>query len=103
MQTNLKRELSRCPQVNRGRARNNKLGASLFDYGVLAEPVRRDVMQRAAAIHERIAARPIMQTAEDVVEIGQRLHAVRELLGRSFFQSFLESEFQWSQESASRF
>jgi hypothetical protein len=44
-----------------------------------------------------------MDTAQDVVEICQRLQIVHDLIGRKFFQSFLDAEFQWSQQSASRF
>jgi hypothetical protein len=90
------------PARRRTSGRNEKPGRNPFDYGALSEPVRRDVMQRAAAIHERIAARKVMESAQDVVEIGQRLQIVRDLIGRKLFQSFLKAEFEWSQGSASK-
>lgn len=56
------------------------------------------VCEHAEAIHALLA-----RSAANVIQIGLRLQAVREVLGRSHFQPWLRSEFRWSQPVASNY
>jgi hypothetical protein len=86
-----------------GRAAANVGFPEKFDYEALTDAVRRDVKDRAAAIHGLLGARLVMRTADDVVQVGLRLHVVRKVVGRKSFPAWLEAEFQWKQPAASKF
>lgn len=45
----------------------------------------------------------VRQTAQGIIEIGQRLIEVKERLGHGNFIPWLKSEFNWSLQSAKRF
>lgn len=69
-----------------------------FDYSLLDETTRDSVRQQTDALHA-IARR----TAHDIIEIGQRLNAVKAQVGHGNFGPWLRAEFGWSQDTASRF
>jgi hypothetical protein len=56
------------------------------------------VSEHAEAIHGLLA-----RAAGNVVQIGLRLQAVRDIVGRSQFQPWLKREFRWSQPVASNY
>ncbi len=69
-----------------------------FDYSLLDETTRDSVRQQTDALHA-IARR----TAHDIIEIGQRLNAVKAQVGHGNFGPWLRAEFGWSQDTAGRF
>ncbi len=69
-----------------------------FDYSLLDETTRDSVRQQTDALHA-IARR----TAGDIIEIGQRLSAVKAQVGHGHFGPWLRAEFGWSQDTAGRF
>lgn len=77
---------------------SNELQATLFDYATL--PSGEAVEIRAAA--ERIKVR-LKRTAEDIIEIGRDLIAVKAKLGHGNFEGWLKAEFDFSQKHATRF
>jgi len=69
-----------------------------FDYTALDVSTSQFVQQQTGEI------RGLMKrTVESVFEIGQRLIIVKERLGHGRFGSWLETEFEWSQDTASNF
>jgi hypothetical protein len=84
-------------------ARRARQVESAFDYAAFPEHVQHYLKASAAAIHARLGARLTMRSAIDVVHVGSWLHDVRKHIGRSFFQPFLDAEFEWSQSAASKF
>ena len=69
-----------------------------FDYTALDAPTSQFVQQQTGEI------RGLMKrTANDIVEIGQKLVNVKEKLGHGRFGSWLEAEFDWSIQTAKRF
>ncbi|WP_158260533.1 DUF3102 domain-containing protein [Chlorogloea sp. CCALA 695] len=69
-----------------------------FDYTDLDAPTSQFVQQQTGEI------RGLMKrTANDIVEIGQKLVNVKEKLGHGRFGSWLEAEFDWSIQTAKRF
>ena len=69
-----------------------------FDYTALDAPTSQFVQQQTGEI------RGLMKrTVESIFEIGQRLIVVKERLGHGRFGSWLETEFEWSQDTASNF
>jgi len=71
---------------------------ALFDYGTLDLDTRSFVQTKTAEI--RIL---IKQTAQGIIEIGQRLIEVKERLGYGNFDSWVKGEFDWSRSTAYRF
>lgn len=71
---------------------------ALFDYGTLDLDTRSFVQTKTAEI--RIL---VKQTAQGIIEIGQRLIEVKERLGHGNFLPWLQGEFNWSLQSAKRF
>ena len=76
----------------------NELQTSLFDYAGL--PSVEAVEIRAAA--ERIKVR-LKRTAEDIIEIGRDLIAVKARLPHGQFLPWLKTEFEFSESSANKF
>lgn len=70
----------------------------LFDYGTLDLDTRSFVQTKTAEI--RIL---VKQTAQGIIEIGQRLLEVKEKLGHGNWLPWLETEFGWSDDTAHRF
>ena len=62
-----------------------------FDYAQLPSDVGPAVREHATRINVLLA-----ETNRGVIEIGRRLHEVRELLDWPAFQEWLRSEFDWS-------
>lgn len=70
----------------------------LFDYDSLNAEDAVFVQQQTGAI------RLLMKrSAQDIVEIGQRLIEVKQRLGHGRFGTWLGTEFEWTQETARRF
>jgi len=69
-----------------------------FDYTSLDAATSRFVQQQTGEI------RALMKrTAQDIVELGQKLIEVKETLGHGRFLSWLAAEFEWTDETARRF
>lgn len=69
-----------------------------FDYATLDTSTSQFVQQQTGEI------RGLMKrTVESIFEIGQRLIVVKERLGHGRFGSWLETEFEWSQDTANNF
>ena len=69
-----------------------------FDYTALDAPTSQFVQQQTGEI------RGLMKrTVESIFEIGQRLIVVKERLGHGRVGSWLETEFEWSRDTASNF
>lgn len=69
-----------------------------FDYASLDAATSRFVQQRTGEI------RLLMKrTAQDIIELGQKLIAVKDRIGHGYFLSWLEAEFGWSYPTAARF
>ncbi|PSB28358.1 DUF3102 domain-containing protein [Chlorogloea sp. CCALA 695] len=69
-----------------------------FDYTALDVSTSQFVQQQTGEI------RGLMKrTVESIFEIGQRLIIVKERLGHGRFGSWLETEFEWSQDTANHF
>lgn len=71
--------------------------ATLFDYGALDAETRIVVQQKTGEIRERIK-----RTANDIVEIGERLIEIKERLGHGQFGEWLKAEFEWDERTARR-
>lgn len=70
----------------------------VFDYTSLDVEVSQYVQQRTGEI------RLLMKrTAQDIIEIGQRLLSVKEKLGHGCFLDWIDAEFEWSYPTAARF
>lgn len=70
----------------------------LFDYDSLDNEDAVFVQQQAGAIQSLMK-----RSAQDIVEIGQRLAEVKQRLGHGRFGTWLGTEFEWTQETARRF
>lgn len=70
----------------------------LFDYASLDVETRIVVQQKTGEIKERMK-----RTAQDIVEIGQRLIEVKERLGHGQFGKWLKAEFGWGTTTAWKF
>lgn len=68
-----------------------------FDYGSLASGIRKVVQKNTGEIRDRMK-----KAATDIVEIGERLSEVKNLLPHGQFKGWLEAEFEWSYESAAK-
>jgi DNA repair exonuclease SbcCD ATPase subunit len=71
---------------------------ALFDYGTLDLDTRSFVQTKTAEI--RIL---VKQTAQGIIEIGQRLIEVKEKLGHGNWLPWLEGEFGWNEQTARNF
>jgi Protein of unknown function (DUF3102) len=69
-----------------------------FNYEALDAKHRKTTAEDAKAIRGLLE-----RTAETHVEIGRRLWAVKQRIGRSSFQAWLRAEFRWSQSVASNY
>jgi hypothetical protein len=70
----------------------------VFDYGSLDLETRIAVQQCTEQIKERIR-----RTAQNILEIGQKLIEVKERLGHGKFGDWLRAEFDWSDSAATKF
>lgn len=69
-----------------------------FDYSTLDATISQFVQQQTGEI------RALMKrTAQDIIEVGQKLIAVKKKLGHGRFGDWLQAEFQWSVSAATRF
>lgn len=69
-----------------------------FEYLHLDRETRTIVRQRTSEIKDLMRL-----TAENIIYIGQKLTDVKEQLGHGSFQSWLRSEFEWSEQTARQF
>lgn len=70
----------------------------VFDYTNLDAEISQFVQARTGEI------RALMKrTAEDIIEIGQKLTVVKQKLGHGCFLDWIEAEFEWSYPTAARF
>ncbi len=69
-----------------------------FDYEILDRQTQISVKQKTSEIKGLIR-----QTAQDIVEVGQKLAEVKRQLKHGEFRSWLKSEFNWSVSSATKF
>lgn len=69
-----------------------------FDYSALDDSTCQFVQQQTGEIKALMK-----RTAQDIVEIGQKLVKVKEKLGHGRFGAWLEAEFEWSIQTAKRF
>lgn len=72
--------------------------SSLFDYDALDAETRIVVQQRTSEIKTLMR-----RSAQDIIDIGQKLIEVKARLGHGHFGGWLESEFSWTQMTATRF
>lgn len=71
--------------------------ATTFDYATLSRDARLVVTQKTTEIRDRMG-----RAAQNIVEIGERLLAVKDTLGHGKFGAWLSAEFQWSYPAAAR-
>lgn len=69
-----------------------------FDYEILDRQTQIRIRQKTAEIKGLIR-----QTAQEIVEVGQKLTEVKQHLKHGQFRSWLKSEFNWSISSATKF
>ena len=69
-----------------------------FEYTRLDNKTKAIVCQRTSEIKELMRL-----TAENIINIGQKLIEVKDRLGHGSFQSWLKSEFEWSEQTARQF
>ncbi|MDJ0574252.1 MAG: DUF3102 domain-containing protein [Xenococcaceae cyanobacterium MO_234.B1] len=69
-----------------------------FDYEILDPETQITVKQKTSEIKGLIR-----QTAQEIVEVGQKLAEVKRQLKHGQFRSWLKSEFNWSISSATKF
>ena len=77
---------------------SKKLPNKEFDYQKLDSQISLVIQQRTGEIKERL-----QRSAQDIWEIGKCLVEVREKLKYGQFQSWLQSEFNWSRRMAYNF
>jgi len=70
----------------------------IFDYTSLDAEISQFVQQQTGEIRALIK-----RTAQDVIEIGQKLLLVKGKLGHGRFLDWIEAEFEWSYPTAARF
>ncbi|WP_013334623.1 DUF3102 domain-containing protein [Gloeothece verrucosa] len=71
---------------------------SSFDYAVLSPEIRNLVQNRTCELKSLMR-----RSAQDMIEIGQKLIEVKEQLGHGYFRAWLKTEFEWSIRTATRF
>lgn len=69
-----------------------------FNYTDLEAEIAQFVQQQTGEIQALVK-----RTAQDIVEIGQKLNAVKEKLKHGRFIDWIEAEFRWSYPTAARF
>ena len=69
-----------------------------FKYAYLDNETSTIVRQRALEIKDLMRL-----TAENIINIGQKLTEVKKRLGHGSFQNWLKSEFEWSEQTARQF
>lgn len=69
-----------------------------FEYKLLNDKTRTIVWQRTSEIKSLMRL-----TAENIINIGQKLTEVKEQLEHGTFQSWLRTEFEWSEQTARQF
>lgn len=69
-----------------------------FEYKLLSDKTRTIVWQRTSEIKSLMRL-----TAENIISIGQKLTEVKEQLEHGTFQSWLRTEFEWSEQTARQF
>lgn len=69
-----------------------------FDYGMLDAETRIVVQQRTGEIRTLVR-----KSAQDIIDIGTKLHEVKARLGHGQFGDWLSAEFEWSKDTAGRF
>lgn len=69
-----------------------------FDYATLDAETRSVVQQQTSGIKTLMR-----RTAQDIINIGQKLIEVKEQLGHGQFRTWLKAEFDWSVRTAARF
>lgn len=69
-----------------------------FEYKLLNDKTRTIVWQRTSEIKSLMRL-----TAENIISIGQKLTEVKEQLEHGTFQSWLRTEFEWSEQTARQF
>ncbi len=69
-----------------------------FDYGTLESETRIVVQQCTSEIKTLMR-----RTAQDLINIGQKLIEVKQQLGHGKFRNWLKAEFDWSVRTAARF
>lgn len=72
--------------------------AQSFDYGSLDSETRIVVQQRTSEIKSLIR-----QTAQDIIDIGQKLIKVKQQLEHGNFRNWLKAEFEWGISTATKF
>ena len=71
---------------------------ALFDYNTLDTETRIVVQQRTSEIKTLMR-----RSAQDIIDIGQKLIEVKQRLGHGHFGGWLDAEFSWSEPTAQRF
>ena len=69
-----------------------------FSYTQLDDDTKAIVLQRISEIKGLMRL-----TAENIINIGQKLTEVKEQLGHGSFQNWLQREFEWSEQTARQF
>lgn len=74
------------------------LKTKVFDYTNLDVETSQFLRQQTGEIQALVK-----RTAQDIIEIGQKLNAVKEKLKHGHFTDWIEAEFHWSYPTAARF
>ncbi|GJD22786.1 hypothetical protein RIVM261_077420 [Rivularia sp. IAM M-261] len=69
-----------------------------FDYAVLSPQVQILVQEKTSELKSLMR-----RSAQDIIDIGQKLAEVKEQLGHGNFRAWLKAEFDWSVRTAARF
>lgn len=69
-----------------------------FDYAGLDAPTSQFVQQQTGEIQALMK-----RTAQNIIEVGQKLIEVKNRLGHGYFLTWLQAEFGWSYPTAARF
>ncbi|MGF1478172.1 MAG: DUF3102 domain-containing protein [Cyanophyceae cyanobacterium] len=77
---------------------NDLIQSQHFDYNALAQETRGVVQQRTIEIKNILR-----RTAQDIVNVGQKLTEVKEQLGHGNFRNWLLAEFELSLSAATKF
>lgn len=74
------------------------LQSQVFDYAALGTEIRIVVQQRTSEIKSLMR-----RSAQDIIDIGQKLIEVKDQLGHGEFGKWLRAEFAWSEQTARQF
>jgi len=69
-----------------------------FDYAVLTSEVQIFIQSKTSELKSLMR-----RSAQDIIDIGQKLTEVKEQLGHGNFRAWLKAEFDWSVRTAARF